>query len=272
MAYEHEYHEPVLEVKNVNISYDRPILRDLSFEVLNITRPGMTQGQVVAILAPSGMGKSQAFRCISGLNKPNSGAILLHGGAQVEVGKVGVVAQNYPLFEHMTVLENVLTAAKIKTKDAKTAHDVAMKILERFGLADQRNLYPRNISGGQQQRTAIAQQMVCSGHLLLMDEPFSGLDVLVQQEVQAMISELATADELNTIVITTHSIGSALAIADDVILLGRERDAKGAAIPGANVRFRYNLIEEGLAWHPEITQMPRFAEIEREIRARFREL
>jgi ABC-type nitrate/sulfonate/bicarbonate transport system ATPase subunit len=105
-----------------------------------------------------------------------------------------------------------------------------------------------------------------------MDEPFSGLDILMKDEVQNLIASVAGADDLNSVIVTTHDIQSAIAVADTILLLGRERDAAGAPIPGAAIRYTYNLMDMGLTWRPNITELPQFAELEKEIRARFKEL
>lgn len=277
MEYDYTIHNTILEAKDIHVSYNGvEVLRDLDFEIHDVHRPNKTQGQVNAILSPSGMGKSVAFRCIAGLNKPTSGTvnISMDGSGNmvpVKAGLVGVVAQDYPLFNHMTVWDNVMVAARLKF-DAKTSAEKTASLLERFGLIDRRLNYPHQISGGQRQRVAIIQQMVCSGHLLLMDEPFSGLDVLVKDQVQNLILDVASQNELNSIVITTHDIQSAIAISDTILLLGRERDQAGNIIPGAKIRYTYNLMEMGLAWHPNISELPAFSELEKEIKARFKEL
>ena len=279
--YSYTVNEPILEVRNVCVAYAQPVLRDLNFSINNIVRPGMTQGQVVALLAPSGMGKSQAFRCMAGLQKPNAGEVVLGeeatgvpsatGAIPVAAGMVGVVAQSYPLLKHRTVYQNLFRAARLKYP-ADQAKDIVLGLLERFGMADKVDLYPAQLSGGQQQRTAILQSMVCSGHLLLMDEPFSGLDINLKAEVQNMIMSLAASHELNTIVLTTHDIGAAIAVSDTILLLGRERDAEGKIIPGANIRKTFDLAARGLAWRPNIETLPDFHELELEIRADFRTL
>ena len=270
--YGYERHDAVLEVENVSVHYDSPILREVSFKIDNIVRPGLSQGQVVALLAPSGMGKTQLFRCISGLKTPNAGAVYLGEDRQpTRAGKVGVVAQDYPLFNHLTVFDNILTAAKLKLP-AKEAADRTITLLERFELDQRRDVYPHQLSGGQRQRVAIIQQMVACGNLLLMDEPFSGLDVLMKEKVQDMITQLAAEDEMNTIILTTHDIQSAIAVSDTILILGRERDQNGNPIPGARVVRTYDLMELGLAWRSNITELPQFSELDREINARFHEL
>lgn len=273
-GYEHSFGETLLEVKDLSVRYDGiAVLRGVNFTIQDIIRPGKTQGQVDALLAPSGMGKTQLFRCIAGLHTPDEGAVYVNQQHQpVQVGMVGVVAQDYPLFAHLTVLDNLLMAAMIKHKDRGEATKLVMGQLDRFGLTDRRMLYPHQLSGGQRQRIAIIQQMVCSGRLLLMDEPFSGLDILMKDEVQQLIAGIVAADSLNSVIITTHDIQSAIAVADTILLLGRERDASGKIIPGASIRYKYNLMDLGLTWRPNITDLPQFTELEKEIRARFKEL
>ena len=110
---------------------------------------------------------------------------------------------------------------------------------------------------------------MCSESLLLMDEPFSGLDLIALRKVQELIHGIATADELNTIVVVTHDIGAALEVADTILLLGRNCDEKGRFVPGARIQASYNLIERGLAWRKDISTTPEFLDCLKEIRDRF---
>jgi ABC-type nitrate/sulfonate/bicarbonate transport system ATPase subunit len=276
LDYSYTVQETLLSVENVSQTYDAPVLRDVHFEIKNIVRPGHSQGQINALLAPSGMGKSTLFRAMSGLIKPTTGTVFIHDedGTKrpVKAGDVGVVAQDFPLFNHLTVIDNILMAAKVRTKNAAERKTLAEGYLTSFGLADRAEVYPHQLSGGQRQRVSIIQQVVSCGHMLLMDEPFSGLDVLRKEEVQHLITRIAAAHERNSIVITTHDISAALAIADTVDVLGRERDVNGAIIPGARVLYRYNLMDMGITWRPENHLLPQFSELEREIKARFHEI
>jgi len=180
------YGDCLLKIDHVCLSYDdKVILRDVNAEVRDIVREGSTQGQVVGFLGPSGIGKTQLFRIIAGLNQPTSGQVLVNSTfTPVKAGMVGVVAQDYPLFENRTIFSNLMLAAKQREKTHEAAHEKVMTYLRRLDMLDRAQLYPAQISGGQRQRIAISQQLLCSDHFLLMDEPFSGLDVVISQGVR----------------------------------------------------------------------------------------
>jgi len=269
----YELKETLLKIEGVNVSYDLPILRDVNAEIKDIHRPGLSQGQVVALLGPSGMGKTTLFRIIAGLNEPDSGIVTIGPeGKPVKRGTVGVVAQNYPLFRHRSVLGNLTVAGKQSGLSAGESLDKANEMLKRFGLEGHGRKYPSQLSGGQKQRAAIAQQFMCSDHLLLMDEPFSGLDLNAVSRVAAFITEVACADETNTIIVVTHDISAAIEVSDTLWILGREKDARGEPIPGAKILHNYNLIERNLAWHEDVTNMPEYHDLVREIRELFPKL
>ena len=269
----YETRETLLAIDGVSFSHGgTPVLRDVELEIKNIVRPNLQQGQVVALLGPSGIGKTTLLRLLAGLESPNCGAITLGDGQTLRRGQIGVVAQHYPLFAHRTVLSNLVVAGKQAGLGGRAARDSALELLERFDLREQAERYPSQLSGGQRQRAAIAQQfMGCDGFLLL-DEPFSGLDVLAQDAVIRFIAEMASRDEKMTFILITHDIGAALQIADTIWLLGRDRDSSGATVPGARVQQSYDLIARGLAWREQIAMLPEFEVLRQEIRARFVEL
>ncbi|MDO8598547.1 MAG: ATP-binding cassette domain-containing protein, partial [bacterium] len=154
----------------------------------------------------------------------------------------------------------------------RAAREKALDYLKQFGLEEHAGAYPAQVSGGQRQRVAIIQQIMCSEHFLLMDEPFSGLDVIALGKVARLISKIANLDDLNTIVVVTHSIAAAVEVADTVWLLGYDKDALGNPIPGARIQRTYDLIERGLAWREDITKDPLFFEVVREITADFHQV
>ena len=282
-GYEYSFGRTLFQAKDLCLDYPDAngnpvrILDDVNIEIKKIVRPGKVQGQVDALLAPSGCGKSTIFNCVSGLLKPTSGTLTIAPNGDdtlvpIQVGMVGVVAQDYPLFNHRTIWKNLMIAAMIGNTDKEAAEKDINEFLERFQLADKKNLYPYQLSGGQRQRVAIIQQLLRKNHLLLMDEPYSGLDPIMKTEVINLITSISSQNDLNSVIITTHDIQSAIASADTILLLGRNRDTTGAIIPGANIKFTFNLIERGLSWHPDITSMPAFFELDKEIKARFKEL
>ena len=266
------YGETLLEVRDVSRRFgDAIVLRDVDFEIKDIIRPGHTQGQVVGLLGPSGMGKTVLFKILAGLDTPDEGVVIVKGKL-VQRGEVGVVAQHYPLFAHRTVLSNLTVAGRQAGLSGGEAGDKAMAMLKRFGLETHGAKYPPQLSGGQRQRVAIAQQFMCSEHFLLMDEPFSGLDLVAVERVIELINEIAASDELKTFIIVTHDITAAMEVADTIWLLGRDRDEQGNILPGARIKASYNLIERGLAWRHGITTTPQFVALNREIRDIFPKL
>jgi polar amino acid transport system ATP-binding protein/sulfate transport system ATP-binding protein len=167
------------------------------------------------------------------------------------------------------VLGNLVVAGRQAGLSGQAAREKAMGFLQRFDLEAQAKHYPPQLSGGQRQRVAIAQQFMCSEHFLLMDEPFSGLDPVMKDEACRIIAEVAGLNELTTIIVVTHDIGSACQVADHLWLMGRDRDENGNIIPGAYLKETVNLIERGLAWHPDVTRLPEFDAVCREVREKF---
>jgi polar amino acid transport system ATP-binding protein/sulfate transport system ATP-binding protein len=270
----YSFGKTLLKIDNVSLSYDdRPVLSGVTAEVKDIIVPGRVQGQVVGILGPSGCGKTTLFRIIAGLHSPTSGRVSVNGfDRPVRAGEVGVVAQSYPLFEHRTVLGNLMLGAKKKEKDSQVAHDKVMAMLTEFGLADKYNLYPAQLSGGQRQRCAIIQQILCSEHFLLMDEPFSGLDLIMLEKTADLIAKVSDMDELNTIIVVTHDVAAACTVADHLWLMGRSNDEQGNQLPGSRIVKQYNLIDRDLCWKPDITSRPEFNDFVREVKDEFRRL
>jgi len=242
-------------------------LRGFSLTIRNIH----VKPQIVSLLGPSGAGKTTALRIIAALDRPTSGQVLItEGGAEklrrVRIGDVGVVFQRYPLFEDLKVIDNLIAPAVRSGIPAKEAKEKALSFLDEFDLVRQGLAWPLQLSGGQRQRVAILQQLMQNRHFIILDEPFSGLDPVNVTNVINLINRVAQQHTLNTFIIITHDVTSALAISDHVYLMGRERDEKGEPVPGSRVVKEYDLIAEGLAYRPDIEDLPRFAELRKEIR------
>jgi polar amino acid transport system ATP-binding protein/sulfate transport system ATP-binding protein len=273
MAAKHpyEFKNTILKVEDVSLSIGgRQILKNVNVEVKDIVRPGLSQGQIVGFLGPSGIGKTKFFEVLSGLTKPDAGKVLIGDPlSPVTPGRVGVVQQSYPLFNHRTVRGNLeVAAAKSDTPSAEQPAKI-QKMLERFNLADHAAKYPAELSGGQRQRIAIAQQLLCSERFLLMDEPFSGLDVLMLDRVCQMLREIASEHEQNTIIVVSHDIHTTASIADTLWVMGRDRDANGKVVDGSHIKHTYNLIDRGICWENDVQSKPEFHELVDEVRGLF---
>ena len=273
-AHVYERKGVLLDIQGVTFTRNGvPILREVNAQIRDVVRPGVKQGQIVGLLGPSGVGKTTLFKILAGLLKPDAGTVKIGEKAlPATPGLVGVVAQNYILFEHRSVLGNLTIAARQAGMSGGDAKAAAMKYLERFGMAAHAEKFPMQLSGGQRQRIAIAQQLLCSENYLVMDEPFSGLDVLQQENVHALLQEVSQVAEENTLIIVTHDVSAAVAVCDTIWLMGRERDAQGAVIAGARIVEEIDLIERDLCWHPDIRQRPEYIQLVNEIKARFHTL
>lgn len=263
--------QTLLKIENVSLSFDsHEVLNNVNVEIKNVVRPGLSQGQVVGFLGPSGRGKTQLFRMMAGLQEPTKGKILIDQKGTltpVEIGMVGVVDQHYTLFEHRTVGGNLMIAGNLTGLDKKQSEEKARSLLKRFQLEDRWGAYPGNLSGGQRQRVAIVQQLMSPRGFLLMDEPFSGLDPNMKEEACNLIMEVAALDELFTIIVITHDVSSAMKISDTLWLLGRNADSASSQI-----QEEIDLVSLGLAWDKTSETKQTFRELNSRIIERFKTL
>ncbi len=186
----------------------------------------VADGEVVVVIGPSGCGKSTLLRTINGLEPVDSGSIQLDGEELTAPGvrwqavrqRVGMVFQSYELFPHLTVMENlVLAPVRVRGEARAAARERARALLERVGLADRADSYPRQLSGGQRQRVAIVRSLMMEPEVLLLDEVTAALDPEMVREVLDVVLDLAR--EGMTMVIVTHEMDFARAIADRVVFM-----------------------------------------------------
>lgn len=197
-----------------------------NIEVLRGITEKVEQGEVLVIIGPSGSGKSTFLRCLNLLEQPSSGTIAVDGEVVTEKGtdvnrlrqKMGMVFQQFNLFPHLTVMENIsLAPMKLKKIKKDKAKEIADNLLERVGLKEKSNVYPSQLSGGQQQRIAIARALAMSPEIMLFDEPTSALDPEMVGEVLDVMKKLAQAGM--TMVVVTHEMGFAKEVGSRVLFM-----------------------------------------------------
>lgn len=218
--------ETILEIKDLKKSFgDTPILQGLSLKV--------QKGEVVVILGPSGCGKSTLLRCINGLENIQAGDILLDGQSitknqkdfHLVRQKIGMVFQSYELFPHLDVLQNlILGPTKAQGRAKEEVIKEAEELLERVGLLEKKHSYARQLSGGQKQRVAIVRSLLMHPEIILFDEVTASLDPEMVREVLELINDLA--QEGRTMILVTHELQFAQAIADRIIFLDQGKIAE----------------------------------------------
>ena len=195
-------------------------------EVLKGVTEHIKKGEVVVVIGPSGSGKSTFLRCLNLLEVPTNGEIVFEGNnitdKKVNINKIrekmGMVFQQFNLFPHKTVLENItLSPIKVKGLDKAKAEEIAYKLLDKVGLKEKANAYPASLSGGQKQRIAIARALAMEPDVMLFDEPTSALDPEMVGEVLAVMKNLAS--EGMTMVVVTHEMGFAKEVGDRILFM-----------------------------------------------------
>ncbi len=208
-----------IEVKNLKKSFDNlEVLKDIKLDV--------EEGEVICIIGPSGSGKSTMLRCLNALEEATGGTIVIdgnditdnHGNIDLYRRNIGMVFQQFNLFPHMSVKENIMLApTSLKLMSKKEAEETALLLLDRVGLKEKADAMPTELSGGQQQRVAIARALAMHPDVMLFDEPTSALDPEMVGEVLNVMKQLA--QEGMTMVVVTHEMGFAREVADRVIFI-----------------------------------------------------
>ncbi|MDR3038174.1 MAG: amino acid ABC transporter ATP-binding protein [Candidatus Adiutrix sp.] len=233
---------PILEVRNLSKSLGgKLILDDVSLS--------LAQGELKVLIGPSGGGKSTLLQCIHYLHRPDKGDVFLEGRSAAEMGRknicafrreIGMIFQDFNLFDHLTAENNVAVALrKVKKQSRRAALERARAELDRVGLADKTKLYPAELSGGQKQRVSIARALAMDPKVMLLDEPTSALDPELIGEVLNVIVNLSQSGM--TMLMATHQIGFARSLTSEIIFMdqGRIAEAGPPAVllaPGAQSR------------------------------------
>jgi len=209
----------VIDVKNLEKSFG-------DHKVLDGINEHIYPGEKVVVIGPSGSGKSTFLRCLNLLEEPTAGTITVDGvditDPKTDIDKVrqkmGMVFQQFNLFPHLTIKENIkLAPVTLKLMSDSEADQKAMELLERVGLPDKADAYPKQLSGGQQQRIAIARALAMNPEVMLFDEPTSALDPEMVGEVLQLMKELA--DDGMTMVVVTHEMGFAREVGTRVLFM-----------------------------------------------------
>ncbi len=215
-----EKQEVIIEVRSLDKHFKNT-------EVLSGITIDFFKGEVVCIIGPSGAGKSTFIRCLNNLETPSYGYVLVNGvpiahkkskAPKQELLKMGMVFQDFNLFSHMTVLENIIDAPVHVKKEAKeVAISRAKELLDKVGLLDKIDAYPAQLSGGQKQRVAIARALCMEPEIMLFDEPTSALDPQMVQEVLKVMRDLAETGM--TMIVVTHEMNFARQVADKILFM-----------------------------------------------------
>lgn len=218
---QHIIDQPIVSIKDVHKSFgDLEVLKGVSLDV--------RKGEVICIIGPSGSGKSTLIRCVNALNTINSGSIKVEGQEvhdpdldKLELRKkVGMVFQQYNLFPHKNVLENIMMAPiKVLKHDPISAEKRARELIAQVNLGGKEESYPGELSGGQQQRVAIARSLAMNPEVMLFDEVTAALDPETVNEVLVAIKDLA--EKGMTCILVTHEMGFAKEIADHIYFTDR---------------------------------------------------
>jgi NitT/TauT family transport system ATP-binding protein len=221
-----EAKKPKITVRNVSKSFvgadgkTVKALQDVSFEVQDaFSREGRDVGELRVLLGPSGCGKSTLLRMIAGLDRPDAGQILVNDQAVNGAGRDrGMVFQKYTSFPWLTVTENIAYGLKVNGISKEKSKETVEQLIQAVGLNGFENAYPETLSGGMQQRVAIARTLAVRPAVILMDEPFGALDAQTRSEMQQLL--LRIWDETaSTILFVTHDVEEAIYLADRIFIM-----------------------------------------------------
>jgi len=214
-----------IEVRGLNKQFgDFQAVRDVSFDI--------ERGKLIGLLGPSGGGKTSILRMLAGLETPSSGDIVFHGKRVNDLPPqergIGFVFQNYALFKHMTVYDNVAFGLKVKRQPKDKIRERVMTLIELTGLKGFEHRYPHQLSGGQRQRVAFARALAPEPQLLLLDEPFAAIDAKIRGELRTWLKELIERVGITSIFVT-HDQDEAIEVADEIMIINKgQLEQKGS--------------------------------------------
>jgi len=227
----------IIEINNLTKTFNEDL------HAVNNVSLNIKQGEVISIIGPSGSGKSTLLRCINFMEIPTSGSVKFEGNilslkdSKINIlrQKIGMVFQSFNLFPHLTVINNITIALTTVLKYSKEdAESIALDLLNKVGLSDKAQTYPKQLSGGQKQRIAIARALAMNPDVILFDEPTSALDPEMVGEVLAVMKDLAKAGM--TMVIVTHEMGFSKEVSDRVVVMA---DGKIVEVDKPNIIFNH---------------------------------
>ena len=275
----------LLSCKNVGLSFTdsktnqrKVILDNINFDIRDNVSPDRVLGQVISLVGKSGVGKSQLIRMLSGLyihGAERTGQILIHHDkvakqhelTEVKEGDMGIVFQDYYMPEWIKVRDMLILAANKNEdfkSDKKLINEAVDNYLNQFELTEHKDKYPIQLSGGQKQRASIIMQLLNGSNFLLMDEPFSGLDPIMIDKTTALLSKVASSDELKTLIIVSHDLVNCVAISDTIFVLSKQGRAENT---GATIVREIDLLQRDLAYHNDIKRMPAFHDVIEEVKS-----
>lgn len=208
-----------VEMRRINKTFD-------GFQASKDVNFGVQKGHLAALLGPSGSGKTTILRMIAGLDRPDSGDILINGNRVNDIPGskrgIGFVFQNYALFRYMTVADNIAFGLEVQKKNKREIKDRVEELLELVSMQDLGKRYPHQLSGGQRQRVAFARALAPNPHLLLLDEPFAAIDAKVRRELRTWLKEMIRRVGITSIFVT-HDQEEAMEVADAIIITNQGR-------------------------------------------------
>ncbi len=228
---------PILSAKGITKAFgDNLIFRDLDIE--------LTSTETLALVGPSGIGKTTLLNILSGVMIPDDGSVTLEGkDITGKPGHISYMQQKDLLLPYYTVLQNVALPLMIKGEKKKDALKKASEYFEFFGIDGYQNKYPKEMSGGMRQRAALLRTYIQSHKVVLLDEPFGALDAVTRRKMQKWYLEIAKELELSTVIIT-HDIDEALILADRVCVMSQGRMSESITIN--NKTSEYELTKDFL--------------------------